>query len=72
MKFNYILFRKLAFVGLCILFVKTKAFLHEESVFCHNKRNCFPSYLDHYLIILSPFGGFFRDNDPIIQMKHNI
>ena len=27
-----------------------KTFLCEESVLRHNKRNCFPSYLDHYLI----------------------
>ena len=64
MKFKYILFHKLPFVGLCILCMKTKTFQHEESVFRHNKRNCFPSYPDHYLIILYPFGGFFRDNDP--------
>ena len=37
------------FVGLCILCVKMKTFLCEESVLCHNKTNCFPSYLDHYL-----------------------
>ena len=27
-----------------------KTFLCEESVLRHNKTNCFPSYLDHYLI----------------------
>ena len=27
-----------------------KTFLCEENVLRHNKRNCFPSYLDHYLI----------------------
>ena len=27
-----------------------KTFLCEESVLRHNKKNCFPSYLDHYLI----------------------
>ena len=27
-----------------------KTFLCEESVLCHNETNCFPSYLDHYLI----------------------
>ena len=37
------------FVDLCILCVKMKTFPCEESVLCHNKRNCFPSYLDHYL-----------------------
>ena len=26
-----------------------KTFLCEESVLRHNKTNCFPSYLDHYL-----------------------
>lgn len=38
------------FVGLCILCVKMKTFLCEESVLHHNKINCFPSYPDHYLI----------------------
>ena len=38
------------FVDLCTLCVKMKTFLCEESVLRHNKRNCFPSYLDHYLI----------------------
>ena len=37
------------FVVLCTLCVKMKTFLCEESVLRHNKRNCFPSYLDHYL-----------------------
>ena len=37
------------YVDLCILCVKMKTFLCEESVLRHNKRNCFPSYLDHYL-----------------------
>ena len=30
--------------------MKMKTFLCEESVLCHNKRNCFLSYPDHYLI----------------------
>ena len=49
MVFKYILFRKLLFIGLCILCVKMKAFLCEESILRHNKRNCFPCFLDHYL-----------------------
>ena len=28
-----------------------KTFLCEESVLRHNNRNCFPSYLDHYLTV---------------------
>ena len=33
------------------VFVKMKTFLYEESVLQHNKRNCFPSWPDHYLTI---------------------
>ena len=41
-EFKYILFCKLPFgIGLCILYVKMKTFLCEESVMRHNKRNCF-------------------------------
>ena len=39
------------FVSLCILCLKMKTFLFEESVLRYNERNCFPSYPDHYLII---------------------
>ena len=31
-----------------------KTFLCEESVLRHNKRNYFPSYLDHYLNSVTP------------------
>ena len=50
MEFNF----NCLFVGLYILCVKVKIFLcTEESALLHNKRNCFPSYPDHY----SPGGG---------------
>ena len=46
MEFNF----NFLFVGLYILCVKMKTFLcTKESVLLHNKRNCFPSYPDHYL-----------------------
>ena len=49
MEFHYIYFVNCLFVGLCILCVKMKTFLSEESVLRHNKRNGFQSYPDHYL-----------------------
>ena len=50
MEFNF----NCLFVDLYILCVKVKTFLcTEESALLHNKRNCFPSYPDHY----SPGGG---------------
>ena len=48
-KFKYIFFVNCFSVGSCTLCVKMKTFLCEESVLPHNKRKCFPSYLDHYL-----------------------
>ena len=51
-EFKYISFLNSLFVDLCTLCVKMKTFLCEESVLRHNNRNCFPSYLDHYLILL--------------------
>ena len=48
---NIFYFVDFLFVGSCILYVKMKTFLREESVLCHNKRNCFPSYPDHYFKI---------------------
>ena len=49
MEFHYVYFVNCLFVGLCILCVKMKTFLCEESVLRHNKRNGFQSYPDHYL-----------------------
>ena len=37
------------FVGLCILCVKIKTFLFEESILHNNKINCISYYPDHYL-----------------------
>ena len=49
-KIKYILLPKVPFCSLCILCMKMKTFLREKSVLHHNKRNCFPSYPDHYLM----------------------
>ena len=55
MEFNF----NCLFVGLYILCVKMKTFLcTEEGALLHNKRNCFPSYPDHYL---TARGGGGRD-----------
>ena len=57
MEFNF----NCLFVGLDILCVKMKTFLcTEESALLHNKRNCFPSYPDHYLTARG--GGGRRDS----------
>ena len=45
-------FVKYQFVGLYILCVKMKTFLCEESLLCHNQKNYFSSYLDHYLKVM--------------------
>jgi len=43
-----------------------KTFLCEESVLRYNKTNCFPSYLDHYLIN-NNFLIFLTENLPILN-----
>ena len=54
MEFNF----NCLFVGLYILCVKMKTFLcTEEGALLHNKRNCFPSYPDHYLTARGGGGG---------------
>ena len=54
------------FVGLHILCVKMKTSICEESVLRLNKRNCFPSYQNHYLMrkCCQP-----KQNDPILEFS---
>ena len=39
-------------VGFCILCVKMRTFLCGKAPLPHNKRNCYPPYPDHYLILI--------------------
>ena len=50
MKFTYILFCKLPFCRFIHSLCENETFLCEESTLPHNKRNRFPSCLDHYLM----------------------
>ena len=52
-EFKYIFFRELPFRRFMHSLRKMKTFLCGESLLRHNKTNCFPSYLDHYLIFLT-------------------
>ena len=51
MEFKYILSRKRPFSRFMHSLCKMRTFLCGESTLPHNKRNCFPPYPDHYLIV---------------------
>ena len=52
-------------VGLCILCVKMRTFLCWKAPLPHNKRNCYPPYPDHYLMVFSGIAGItgFHEKD---------
>ena len=51
MEFKYILFRRLPFCRFTHSLCKNKNIpICEQSALRHNKRNCFLSYQDHYLM----------------------